>query len=327
MSYMAVGEGEFGGNPRRESGDLVPPALLESPMPEGFEASINDNSIVRWCGPDVAVGADTSLAPDAFDPAFEESQIDLRKALFNDGRKGTAGRIQIPAERITRLLGIMIDLDPGKLNPDNALFWPSPDPRKFLDRIQGTLDRHPLACDAEMRSSGTGLHAILRLDPPVELKTAGEQRHWDAIVRAVQASLPSDLNAPGITALTRPVGSLNSKNRARVEALRPGSPIDPRRIVEFVLQMKEAPFRVVAGILLGGELVAPCPICSGEHSRLSVMDRVGQCYSCGKVSLARLYDTIFLKKEVGDETEEDSAGPERAKPRSGRKAARQSTRR
>ncbi len=186
-------------------------------------------------------------------PVHDESLVDQREALFNDGCRGTASRIQLPAARLTRLRGIMIDLDPGKLEAGNPLFPPGEQPREFLANIRTILDRHPLVCDAEVRSSGTGLHAILWLDPPVELKNAGEQRYWNAIVSAVQASLPSDRKAPAITALTRAVGSINLKNGARVETLRPGSPIDPQRVVDFVTEMKAAPFRVVARILFGGD--------------------------------------------------------------------------
>ena len=145
----------------------------------------------------------------------------MREAMFNDGVTGAASRIQLPTERITRLRGLMIDLDPGKLIPDNPLFPPAEDPREFFGRIQAVLDRHPLARDAEVRSTGTGLHLLLWFEPAVELEDAAGQRRWDGLIRLTQATLPSDPNAPGITALTRPVGSINSKNGARVETLRP----------------------------------------------------------------------------------------------------------
>jgi hypothetical protein len=226
MSCTVVIEGEHRGAPCSELRDRAPSVVMESPIPEGLERRDPENSIVRWPGTDVAVGAEPAIPPIITDSAREQSQVDLREALYNDGCTGTESRIQLPAARITRLLGIMIDLDPGKLNPNNRIFPPAADPREFLARIQGVLDHHPLARVAEVRNSGTGLHLLIWLDPPLELKTAGEQRYWDGIVRAVQATLPSDPNAPGITALTRPVGAINSKNGAYIEILRAGLRID-----------------------------------------------------------------------------------------------------
>ena len=147
----------------------------------------------------------------------------------------------------------MIDVDPGKLIPDNPLFPPAEDPENSSGGSRPSsiviLWRH----DAEVRSTGTGLHLLLWFEPPVELEDAAGQRRWDGLIRLTQATLPSDPNAPGITALTRPVGSINSKNGARVEKIRRGSPVNPQRVVEFAAQVKAAPFRVVAGILLGSE--------------------------------------------------------------------------
>lgn len=280
---------------------------------------------------DSTVGNEGAAIDDGADqtrgPALEEPILDLREALFNDGSTGAAPRIQLPTERITRLRGLMIDLDPGKLDPANPLFPPAEQPAEFLRRNQAVLDRHPLVRDAEVRSSGTGLHLLLWFEPPVELKTAGDQRRWDGLIRVIQATLPSDPNAPGIAALTRPVGSINSRNGARVETFRPGSPIDPQRVVEFAAQVKAAPFRVVAGILLGNESMTPCPVCSGARSSLAALDRVGKCYGCGTVSLAALYEAILAPEEE-DSGKDDAGCRKPAEPkRSGRKAPRSTTRR
>ena len=93
--------------------------------------------------------------------------------MFNDGCNGDESRIQLPAERITRLRGLMIDLDPGKLNPGQPAVPAGGGPGRILRRIQAVLDRHPLARNAEVRSSGTGLHLLLWFEPPVELEDAG----------------------------------------------------------------------------------------------------------------------------------------------------------
>ena len=58
------------------------------------------------------------------------------------------------------------------------------------------------AASAEVRASGTGLHLVLWLKPPLELHSTAEQEYWDHVVRAIQRTVPVDPNMPGITALT-----------------------------------------------------------------------------------------------------------------------------
>jgi hypothetical protein len=245
------------------------------------------------------------------------AQIDIREALYNDNRVGPAGGIQSPAEGITRLLAIVADIDPKFLTPGNLLFPPDTDTRRFHQAIRPVLDRHPLARDAEVRSSGTGLHLIFRLDPPVELKTAADQKRWAVIVRAVIGSLPSDPNAPGITALTRPIGSINSKNGAVVELLHAGRPISPEQVVAFVDAMAEAPFRSVALPLLGSDRIAPCPMCREPSSSLAVLDRLGKCYHCGVVGLEDLFALV-----IRDTEQVGPAEPKTKQPRRGKAEAR-----
>jgi hypothetical protein len=255
-------------------------------------------------------------------------QVDSREALYNDNPVGLAGVIQVPAERITALLGIVADLDPKLLIPGNPLFPPDPDPRKFHAAIRPVLDRHPLARHGEVRSSGTGLHLILRLDPSVELRTSADQRRWATIVRAVLGSLPSDPNAPGITALTRPIGSINSKNEAVVELLQPGQSISPKDIGAFVEELVEAPFRTVALPLLGSDRVAPCPACQAPGSSLGVLDRLGRCYHCGDVRLERLLDLVYAPAGQGEPSGAGRGKPPREEgPEDGAKTGRSTTRR
>jgi hypothetical protein len=255
-------------------------------------------------------------------------QVDSREALYNDNPVGLAGVIQVPAERITTLLGIVADLDPKLLIPGNPLFPPDPDPRKFHASIRPVLDRHPLARHGEVRSSGTGLHLILRLDPPVELRSAAEQRRWSVIVRAVLGSLPTDPHAPGITALTRPIGSINSKNNAVVELLQPGRSIAPRDIVAFVEELAEAPFRTVALPLFGSDRVEPCPSCRAPGSSLGVLGRLGRCYHCGDVRLERLLDLVYAPAGQDEPSGASRGRPPRENgPAEGTKAGRSTTRR
>jgi hypothetical protein len=225
--------------------------------------------------------------------------VDLRESLANDGLVGSIAEVSIPAERITSLRGLMVDLDPHLLRRADSDFRGDPDPRSFLRNVSPALERHPVLCDAEVRSTGTGLHLVVQLGPRVELATAADQTRWAALVRLVQFSLPSDPNAPGITGLTRPVGSVNSKNGATVELLRAGRPVDPARVVAFAASLEEAPFRTVAAILHGPDRISPCPVCRGPGSSLGVGERSGVCYSCGKVGLERLFDAAYAADPGG----------------------------
>jgi hypothetical protein len=231
----------------------------------------------------------------------------VREQLYNQRESGTFAVVQLPLERITTLYGFFFDLDPGLYRHGNPLFPPDDDPRRFFELVRHVLDRHPLARDAEVRATGTGLHVIVWLVPPVELGTAAAQARWAAYVRAVQATLPTDPNAPGITGLTRAVGSTNSKNGAVVEVLRAGKPVAAKAVEEFVARLARAPFREVASVLLGDTRVSPCPVCRGEGSRLDVLDRVGMCYgACGKLELGQLLDRVYAPL--------DQAGADRTQP-------------
>jgi hypothetical protein len=232
-----------------------------------------------------------------------ESIIDAREQLYNDRLVGDITSVSWPAERVTRLRGILFDLDPAVLLPGNPYMPPADEPIGFYENVRPVLERHPLARHAEVRSSGRGLHVIVWMDPPAELNTAAEQRYWSAAVAAVQRSLPSDPRAPGITALTRPVGSVNRKNGATVTVLKPGEPVAPERVLEFTAELARAPFRVLAGILLGGERLSPCPFCRQAGSEFTTLDRVGRCYPrCGTVGGDRLFDLV-LRPDVAVELE------------------------
>jgi hypothetical protein len=230
---------------------------------------------------------------------------DLREQLYNRRECGSFADVQLPLERITTLHGFFFDLDPGLLRLGNLLFPPDDDPGRFFELVRPVLDRHPLARDAEVRASGTGLHVIMWIAPPVELGTAAAQARWAAYVRAVQATLPTDPNAPGVTALTRAIGGVNSKNGRKVEALRDGNPVAAVAVEEFVARLAKAPFKEVATVLLGDARV-PCPVCLNENSRLDLLDHLGLCYggACGKVTLWQLLDLVYAPpaRAGGEET-------------------------
>jgi hypothetical protein len=220
---------------------------------------------------------------------------DIREALYNDRPTGPAPQIQLPTSAITRLHGILFDLDPKFLQPDNEWFRPDPDPDVFLRNVSPVLNRHPLACHGEVRASGTGLHVIVWIDPPLELTSAAQQDYWNQVVKAVQRTLPIDPTMPAMTALTRPVGATNTKNGASVRCLKPGQPVSATDIEGFVQCLAAAPFRGVVQPLLGDERISPCPVCGRPESTLSVLDITGHCYGeCGKVPLSRVLDRVFV---------------------------------
>jgi hypothetical protein len=219
---------------------------------------------------------------------------DLREQLFNDRLQGPFAQVQVPAERITRLHGILLDIDPEHLRPGNGWFEPDAVPEKFHKNIRPVLNRHPLLQHAEVRNSGRGLHIIQWLDPAIVLDTAARQQRWAAVVKAVQSSLPIDPGMPGITAVTRPVGSVNSRTETAVEILHAGKAVTEQEVESFVAELGQAPFRVLASILLGTLPISPCPVCRKKASRFNALDRIGQCYGgCRRVNLDQLFDLVF----------------------------------
>src|SRR5690349_4469863 len=104
---------------------------------------------------------------------------DLREQLVNERKQGTFVEVQVPLERITLLHGLLLDFDRQHYLTGNRLFPPGDDPRTFHEAIRPVLDRHPLARSAEVRASGSGLHGIIWLEPPVPLESAAAQTYWD----------------------------------------------------------------------------------------------------------------------------------------------------
>jgi hypothetical protein len=235
-------------------------------------------------------------------------RTDLREQLFNEGEVGPIHRVQISAARIGQLIGIMCDLDPGLFMTGGAFSAILNTPIQFYELvIKPMLDRDPVLAQAEVRCSGTGLHVIIRFAKPVIFKNDAERERWSAICETIQAILPVDPDQPGITALTRPVGSINSKNGAVVEILAPGKPVAAAEVEALAERVCAAPFRSVFSVLFGRDRVSPCPVCKKPGTILAALDFAGNCYgSCGKVQLSKIYD-FFLKPR---ESEKDAAADE-----------------
>lgn len=236
------------------------------------------------------------------------ANFDVRERLYNDPLTGPAQEIQLARVAITRLHGFVVDLDPDRLVEDNQIFPPDTNPGAFFEKVRPVLDRHPLLRHAEIRNTGRGLHALVLLDPPVELHSEQEQSHWDAVIRTVQATVPADFNAPGITAVTRPVGAINTKNGATVKLLKKGEPVPPQAVLDFLTRVQKAPFRELMEIWFGASRVEPCPVCGGEGTSLGVFEQAGRCYNCGKLGLDRIFP-LMLKPPPEDKKEEAKSAP------------------
>jgi hypothetical protein len=158
------------------------------------------------------------------------------------------------------------------------------------------LGRHPVLAAAEVRDTGRGVHALIHLDPPVVFTTTGERDKWAAAVEVVQRVLPTDPDAPGLTALTRPVGSINSKTGRAVSVLKTGTPVAPAEVLALAEDVRRTPFRTIVGIVFGPQ-TSPCPICRKPDTRLGVFDKSGVCYGgCGKVKVDRVFDSLYVPR-------------------------------
>lgn len=231
--------------------------------------------------------------------------IDAREQLFNEGLCGPIDHIQVSTECIAQLRGILFDLDPHLYRVSRLLSEVPTEPTTLYDDVVSRwLSRNSVLSKAEVRNSGTGLHAILWFAEPVSFSTDGDRDRWSGIVQVVQAALPIDPGQPGITATTRQLGSTNSRNGAQVAMLKPGEPVTAEEVLELYRAMLERPFATVLEILTGNNRVEPCPICGKQGTRLSGLKFHGQCYdACGKVTLEQLYDLVLAPRRDEEETE------------------------
>lgn len=222
--------------------------------------------------------------------------VDVREALFNVGAVGTAAEIATPAELITALRGILLDVDPKLLKPEICKGLGKEPASYYETLVQPWLQQDPVLRKAQVRVSGIGLHVILSFSPAIVLATPADRCRWEARIRVIQRVLPVDPAAPGINAMTRPVGSINGKNGRTVSVLTPGEPVTAAEVEALFDRILRAPFSSIASILLGdNSQISPCPVCRVKDSTLRVTAKVGHCYGpCGKVTLGRLYD-CFLR--------------------------------
>ncbi|QVL31727.1 hypothetical protein KIH39_23255 [Telmatocola sphagniphila] len=231
---------------------------------------------------------------------FNADAVDNREQLCNTGETGPIERVSRAEAEITQLNAMLIDIDLCLLRPaivDEHLQLGGPE-AVYQNVISPWLERSPILRQAEVRFSGGGYHIIVWLSPTVQFHGEYERDRWSRYVRVVQCLLPSDPDCPGITALTRPIGSINSKNGVEVRQLKAGKPVSPEEIVEHIEVVRNAPFGVIAEQLLGSRRINPCPKCKAPNSRLDVLDRIGKCYGgCGRIKLEDLFDLYLSPRE------------------------------
>lgn len=206
---------------------------------------------------------------------------DDRETLCNAALMGPARDIQYAAEEIVELRCVMIDLDPRYLS--TSLPWGDSlgDPRRLWhEHLRPGLTLIGLAEWCEARLSGTGLHLIISFSTPVSIDSNRDRQVWDARIRVLQSLLLGDPHSPGITALTRPVGSINTKNQALVETIHAGQLITAEQFAIVVDQLAAEPARTVMQYVYGTDRVTPCPYCGGDGTTCSALSRNTLSYGC-----------------------------------------------
>lgn len=234
---------------------------------------------------------------------------DQRESLFNSGDIGTFKEVMVQRHEVTLIRGILIEIDGECLRVGKVINEMPADGYELYERhVGGWLDNHPLLRKAEVRFSGRWLHCILRFATPVEIKSDRRRELWDAVVRAVQRSLPSDPAAPSLLAMTRPLGSVSSKTSRQVELIKAGEPVSEQEVLHFAEDLTRRGFATVTQILFGTTTVSPCPICRKEDSTLHAAAPLyrtrdpnitgrGSCYHCGKIALATLVDLVLKGRD------------------------------
>ena len=246
-------------------------------------------------------GESTGFVLSTSNPPQSTDNVDLRQACYNGMAVGDFSAVQLAQGEIIRLDAIAIDVDPGFLR--NSLLFPMipwDDPRRVYHEIVAPmLARDPALAGAEVRDTGTGLHVLLRPDQPIEFQTEIDRRKWSSLVEIIQAVLPSDPHAPGITMVTRPIGSINSKNCRTVTRVADGYPVAVDSILGLVDRMRRAPAKTIFGIWFGTDRLQPCPIC-GKGRGLIAKSRNAKCYTCGTIELPQLLDLAYLNRQSGN---------------------------
>lgn len=317
MAGKAVKKSPRDGDERRKPGGGKPPARRgeERKGPASMPTNHPYKAPSVPVGQTVAGGLRNGPKPGA---------SDQREALFNSGAVGTFKEVMVQRHGVTLIRGILIEIDGECLRVGKIINGTPADGFELYDRyVRGWLENHPMLSKAEVRFSGRWLHCILRFADPVEIKSDRRRELWDTVVKAVQRSLPSDPEAPSLLAMTRPIGSVNSKTGRQVELIKAGEPVTELEVLNFAEDLTRRGFATVTQILFGTTTVSPCPICCKADSTLNAaapryrtndpnITNRGSCYECGKVTLATLVDLVLKGRNEGPD--DDHANTEAVAP-------------
>lgn len=226
---------------------------------------------------------------------------DERETLCNVPRTGSASQIQYSAQEIDSIRGVMVDLDPAYLGQRHPGATAREDLNQlWTNHIRPGLAALGLADHCEARISGTGLHLLFWLDLPVQIEQPRDITLWDARIRVLQTMLLGDPQAPSITALTRPVGSINSKRGILVTQLQTGTPITADALSDIIDGFRERPAAALLLYAFGTENVEPCPFCAGAETTCRGLSNGTNSYGC--CGQRRLKDVwkLLMQGETGN---------------------------
>jgi hypothetical protein len=247
---------------------------------------------------------------------------DQREALYNAGAVGVFGDVMVQEHEVTLVRGILLEIDGECLNFEGILGPPCLDGKELYERhVRGWLDNHPVLRKCEVRFSGRWVHCVLRFAKPVEIGSDRQREHWKALIRAVQRSLPTDPEAPSLLAMTRPIGSVNSKTGRQVELLRAGESVTESEVLQFAADLSVRGFATATQIFFGTTDVSPCPICREPDSTLHCtasrfrttnpkIGNRGSCYYCGRVTLADVLGLVLKGRGESSEGDGDDQAAE-----------------
>ena len=326
MKSKAVKQSPRDGDERQKPGGVKQPERQRTKKGPTDKPSQHPDKPQPVRSTKVAVAATSAAAVQqvASSRAPKPGASDQREALFNTGAVGTFKQIMVPTHEVTFVRGIMIDIDIECLRVGKVITEALVDGHDLYEKyVRGWLDNHPVLRKCEVLFTGRGLHCVLRFDKPVEIKSDRRRDLWNTAIRAIQRALPSDPEAPSLLAMTRPVGSINSKNGRRVELLRASEPVTELEVLQLAEDLTCRGFATFTQILFGASNVSPCPICRKSDSTLygvapkyrtsdpRITSR-GSCYYCGKVPLVSLVDLVLKGRddEDGDDTGEGAAETE-----------------
>lgn len=222
-----------------------------------------------------------------------KGKIDVCEQMFNRGETGPIREVSLSRERVTESRGLMIDVDPSILRESSLLGNVSHKPTQlYHETIRGLLQRHKVLASAEVRRSGRGLHCLFWFKEPQLCDSDDARERIESTFELISNVLPGDPQQPLLNAMTRALGSTNSKNNVTVTQLATGRKITFADLEQLATDITVAPFRFVLRVWGGDE--NRCPRCR-DSDLTWVKEKVAHCYRCGKIALDDVIESAYQK--------------------------------